>query len=134
MRVLVTGSRTWSRSVFIWTRLYELAIHAYSEFDTGQTLTVVHGDCSKGADRHARTWIQYQENKLWEPVTIIEEPHPADWKLGRRAGPIRNQHMVDLGADLCLAFMMPGSRGTADCVARARAAGIETRVFGEESA
>lgn len=134
MRVLVTGSRTWTKRTVIWWKLHELAIRAYGEYDTGHVLTVVHGDCPKGADRSVKQWLQFQAAELWTPVTIIEEAHPADWKLGRGAGPIRNQHMVNLGADLCLAFMMPGSRGTADCVARAREAGIETRVFtGEET-
>jgi hypothetical protein len=35
--------------------------------------------------------------------------------------------MVDLGADLCLAFPMPRSRGTWDCVRRAKKAGIVVR-------
>lgn len=49
----------------------------------------------------------------------------ADWEgLGRKAGPIRNQRMLDEGKpDLVVAF--PGDRGTADMVRRARDAGIE---------
>jgi len=53
----------------------------------------------------------------------------ADWKgLGRKAGPIRNQRMLDLRPefdllpDICL--VGPGGRGTADMTARAKAAGI----------
>ena len=51
--------------------------------------------------------------------------YQADWaSLGRRAGPIRNQRMLDEGKpDLVLAF--PGGRGTADMVRRAREAGVE---------
>ena len=50
----------------------------------------------------------------------------ADWDgLGRKAGPIRNQRMLDDGKpDLGIAF--PGGRGTADMVRRAREAGVET--------
>lgn len=41
------------------------------------------------------------------------ERHPANWELhGRSAGPIRNQKMLDLGADLVIAFPLdgPGTR------------------------
>ena len=51
----------------------------------------------------------------------------ADWRgLGWGAGFIRNQALVDLRPDACLAF--PGGRGTADTVRRCRAAGIPVRV------
>lgn len=56
---------------------------------------------------------------------ITEESHPADWENdGRGAGFIRNQRMVDLGADVCLAFVEGASRGTRDCMKRAGQAGI----------
>jgi len=52
-------------------------------------------------------------------MNITIEHYPADWdKLGRAAGPIRNQQMVDV-ADALVAF--PGGIGTADVSARARA-------------
>lgn len=61
------------------------------------------------------------------------ETHAADWNrqsdgsYDKGAGFKRNQKMVDLGADMCLAFFEKGSgnRGTSDCVARAEKAGIE---------
>lgn len=50
--------------------------------------------------------------------------YPADWLThGRSAGPRRNQLMIDESKpDLIIAF--PGGPGTADCLRRARAAGI----------
>lgn len=46
------------------------------------------------------------------------------------AGGVRNQEMVNLGGYLvCLAFPLAGSRGTWDCVARARVAGIPVEFF-----
>lgn len=42
---------------------------------------------------------------------------------GRRAGIIRNLYMVNLGADLCLAFIQNGSRG-ASCADAAEHASI----------
>jgi predicted Rossmann-fold nucleotide-binding protein len=56
---------------------------------------------------------------------IIEE-HDAKWeRYGKAAGPVRNQEMVNLGADLCIAF--PGGKGTRDCVQRCLAAGIPVK-------
>ncbi|GAA0586821.1 DUF2493 domain-containing protein [Halomonas salifodinae] len=54
---------------------------------------------------------------------------PADWSLGRRAGPLRNAEMVAYATHL-VAF--PGGRGTADCVRQAKEAGLVVRVVGEE--
>jgi len=72
---------------------------------------------ARGADSFAAQWAAAQE------VECVV--YPADWaNLGRAAGPIRNQQMLDEGRPtLVVAF--PGGRGTADMVRRARAAGIE---------
>ena len=58
------------------------------------------------------------------------EPHPYIGRLGRAGGPVRNQEMVDAGADVCLAFIAPDSRGARDCARRAEDAGIRTIRFG----
>lgn len=99
---------------------------------------VVHGACyppesygevmSEGKRRPdlSADWLAHQ---IAEELGWTDEPHPAEWhRLGPRAGPIRNQAMVDAGADVCLAFASPGSRGTWDCVRRAREAGIRVEV------
>jgi len=56
----------------------------------------------------------------------------ANWAgLGRKAGPIRNQEMLDQGRpNMVVAF--PGGRGTADMVRRARGAGVEVIEVGED--
>lgn len=87
----------------------------------GQPLTFVHG-CARGCD----TLV----DGIAELYRAVLERYPAEWdKYGKRAGPLRNAHMVSLGADICLAFPDPPSRGTADCIEKAWRAGIPVRVY-----
>jgi SLOG family YspA-like protein len=114
-RILITGSREWTNAGYI---AHMLAIAA--QFHPGAVL--VHGDC-RGADRIAA--------RIWSRWGLPTEPHPADWaRDGRAAGPIRNAAMVNAGADLCLAFLLPGSRGAVHCAELAEQAGITTKRFG----
>lgn len=143
-RVIVTGSRKWPSQDLVWEALGMVCCERLPD---GGTLTVVHGACPTGADYFAHTWFDLPTEP--EYVTV-EEPHPADWdacsvdcahaphrnRSGRMYCPVaghrRNRHMVWLGADLVLAFPLPGprtrSRGTWDCVKRAQAAGIPVEV------
>lgn len=120
-RLLATGSRRHTGKGFIWRVLDGyLAEHP--------DLVVVHGACypQKRSDGSradiSADWLVH----LWcQARGVPDEPHPADWQAhGDAAGPIRNQHMVDLGANECAAFPQPGSRGTHDCIRRAKTAGI----------
>jgi 3-keto-L-gulonate-6-phosphate decarboxylase len=94
-------------------------MHALLETTRGvhwNEVTVVHGG-AKGADTIAA--------ELATGFGMKVEAHLADWQAYHRAaGPLRNQKMVDLGADICLAFLMPDSKGTADCISKAEKAGI----------
>ena len=76
---------------------------------------------ARGADTLGAEWAKGQG--------IPCEVYMADWEgLGRKAGPIRNQRMLDEGKpDLVVAF--PGGRGTADMVRRAHAAGLAVLVI-----
>jgi hypothetical protein len=116
-RVLVTGSRFWPDEAPIYRALYQQRLIAAGP------MVIVHGDCPTGADAIADRW-----GRQFYTDTVIVEPHPADWAhWGKAAGPMRNQLMVDLGADICLAFPIvgPGGHsGTRDCMDKARAAGI----------
>ena len=77
-------------------------------------VTIVHG-AAPGADRLAAVEATLRG--------LDVEAHPAYWNAyGKAAGPIRNQRMLDAGAELVIAF--PGGRGTADMVRRSREAGI----------
>ena len=82
----------------------------------GPFAVVVHG-AAAGADSLGGDWATARGI----PVQVF----PADWDtLGRKAGPIRNQQMLDDGKpDLVVAF--PGGRGTAHMMRISREAGVE---------
>ncbi|MGH7922784.1 MAG: SLOG family protein [Candidatus Dormibacteraceae bacterium] len=84
---------------------------------------MIHGG-SPGADAIA--------GQVARELGILLRAHPADWKrFGRGAGPLRNQRMLEAEKpDLVIAFSMPASLtpGTADMVARARAADVPVEV------
>lgn len=129
-RVIVTGSRSFSDEQAVWVAL---AFYIAENCNDGDTLTVVHGDCPTGADSFAHTWCALLDAGDDLDVRVLEERHPADWdRYGKGAGPLRNREMVDLGADLVLAFPLPGprnlSRGTWDCIDAAAAHGIPVEV------
>lgn len=78
------------------------------------------GDCPTGVDRIVYDWAR---TMVLNHVEL--EVFKADWETyGKAAGPIRNQAMVDSGADVALVFIHGKSVGTKDCTRRARAAGI----------
>lgn len=133
MRVLVTGSRDWTDREIIRRALAEIAdSYPHSWDDDG--IVLVHGGCNlrrgghpttdppRGADAIAHT--------LWRSWGLATEMHKAEWVThGRAAGPIRNKFMVDLGADICLAFILDESPGATDCARRAREAGIPVHEY-----
>lgn len=85
----------------------------------GPTKVIV-GD-AKGADRWAAIWCEKRG------VDFIK--FTAEWdKLGKLAGPERNQRMVEMKPDAGLRF--PGGRGTADCCHRMSKAGVPVYEIG----
>lgn len=115
-RILVTGSRDWDD---VLTIEGALAMACYQNVPA----IIVHGACPKGADAIASRWT-----RTHRVIGLTEEMHPANWQwLGKRAGFVRNQLMVDLGADICLAFIKDGSRGSSHTATLAEEAGIHTR-------
>ncbi|MEC4016024.1 SLOG family protein [Streptomyces sp. H27-D2] len=116
-RILVTGSRAWTDALPI-----RQALAATAAAHT--PAVVVHGACPSGADLIAAHWVE----ECGAHFGATAEPHPALWQInGKRAGLIRNQLMVNLGADLCLAFIRDGSRGASHTARLATAAGIPVR-------
>ena len=118
-RILVTGSRDWTDRATILNAISD----AYRDLGCPNEVVLVQGECHLGgADEIAadicRAWG-------W-PV----EGHPAEMgPAGRVLGPKRNAEMVAMGADICLAFPLPSSRGTKNCMRLAREAGIPVRVY-----
>lgn len=116
--VLVTGSRHWPQSQahkVTWVLNTQLDLHYSAE-----RFIVKVGDCPTGVDRITNSWAR---TMVLNHVEL--EVFKADWKTyGKAAGPIRNQAMVDSGADVALVFLYGKSVGTKDCARRARAAGI----------
>lgn len=126
-RLLITGSRAHANPESVIRVLNK----TYTEF---APYILVNGDCPD-PDIHPDP-ILGLPNPLPESVDKIAqrwaylhgietEDHPADWEgYGKAAGPMRNKHMVYLGADICLGFPMPDSRGTFGCMKEAAKAGI----------
>jgi hypothetical protein len=107
-RVLVCGGRNYAdrRTVY---RALEI-MHAANPIEC-----LITGGAA-GADNLATDWARKEQ----VPFQVFN----ADWEtLGRKAGPIRNQQMLDEGKPhVVVAF--PGGRGTADMTERAKKAGV----------
>lgn len=124
-RILVTGWRFWPRPAAHVVRSTLTAVAAPALL-AGQPVVVVEGKCPRGGvDEYAFEWATFHAPNNVQPLRM-----PAHWDLhGKAAGPIRNQDMVNRGADICLGFPGPPTlkpSGTEDCMNRAREARILT--------
>lgn len=113
MRVLVCGGRDFADANLLDRTLNE--IHEKTPISC-----IIEGGAT-GADALAFRWASTGNR-------VGTELYAAEWSThGRKAGPIRNQRMLDEGKpDLVVAF--PGGKGTADMVAKARRAGVRVMV------
>ncbi len=125
MRVLVTGSRRWDDALTIRQALDAVAFAAIS--GGYARLIIVHGACANGVDAIADMWV-----RSWtvHELHVTAERHPALWREhGKRAGIVRNQKMVRLGADLVLAFIRDDSPGATHCAEVSGEAGLPLQIF-----
>lgn len=108
MNVIICGGRDYDRPRVVGAVLDRLA----ERFGLPDA---VFSGCAKGADQLGKQWARSRD--------VDVEWFPAQWKaLGKAAGPIRNQQMLDAGADAVVAF--PGGRGTEDMISKAEDAGV----------
>lgn len=113
-RILVCGSRNFNDEKLI---VRAFTIHG----ENGTENLIIHGGC-KGADQIAGSVAL--RNSWW--VTEC----PARWERGKKAGPIRNQAMLDeFHPDIVLAFPIGESKGTRGMIKLAERAGIPVEVF-----
>jgi YspA, cpYpsA-related SLOG family len=119
-RILVTGSRHWTDRCTIHRALLRATVGV----DPAR-IVVVHG-AAPGADSLAEQIVRSYGWRI--------EPHPANWPShGRSAGFRRNAAMVQLGADVVLAFAQHWDSGTGHCARLARDAGIHTEDWGVDT-
>jgi len=112
VKVLVCGGRDFTDRALLFRTLDEID-------GVIKISRILHGD-SRGADRLAGLWAADRN--------VLCAAYPADWKLnGLRAGPIRNELMIERGKpDLVVAF--PGGAGTADMVKKAMRAKVKVEI------
>lgn len=118
-RILVTGTRENSPRIrgLVW-QILDTATFWVGERGP---IIVVHGQCPiGGVDLDAADWATYRGHQT--------EAHPASRRGNRFLGPERNTEMVAAGADVCIGFPGPGSKGTWDCLRKAVDAGIPTHI------
>lgn len=131
MRILVTGSRTWAN-----TRIIRDALARVWHPNN----LLVHGGCPTGADALAQDcWTHWGGHVERHPTETVYQPCRDDChhqlrrdRNGRPYCPVppqrRNKHMVNLGADVCLAFIQSKSSGSIETARLARLAGIPVRL------
>lgn len=107
-----------SRDFQDYDRLCEVISEWCSEH--GSIDGIVSGGC-KGADTLAERYAA--DNKI--PMEI----HPPDWiRHGSRAGPVRNQKIVDSATHM-IAFPSRNGRGTQDSIRKAEKKGIAIQII-----
>jgi len=114
--ILVTGARDWTNVD---------RVRQVLESNTQFNPIIIHGDC-KGVDRIC--------GNVGESLGFEIRARPADWRLGRCAGVIRNSSMIEELLQLQLSEYrtcvltfhdaLDHSRGTKDCVKKALKAGL----------
>jgi hypothetical protein len=111
LKILVCGCRHYSNYSSIYSVLESF----------GADVTIISGAC-RGADKLAV--------EVAQKLGLSFREYPANWSLyGKKAGPIRNQQMLDMESpDLVIAFHpdIESSKGTKDMIRRAEYRGIQT--------
>lgn len=105
MRLLVSGYRKYTDRKVILQEILDI----FSQFPPDENHTIIHGGCLTGVDEVAHSLAL---EKGW-----VIEMYPADWSLGKCAGPIRNEQMITEGnPEFALLFVAPESKGTKNMI------------------
>ena len=105
MKILVCGGRDYYDENKIMEVLTDV-------IGLEKNVLVIHGACKTGTDSIVQ--------KFCDSYLVTTKPYPANWeKFGRRAGPIRNQQMLDDNPDIDVFIAFPGGAGTKDMVKKA---------------
>lgn len=127
-RLLITGSRTWDDYDAIKDAILDLMKELVAENpDLGKLpprawFNIVHGNCPKGADMLADHFAR-------TVLKLEPEIYNADWRIGKKAGFVRNARMVETMPDACLAFIRDRSKGATGCRDLAKGRGIPTETI-----
>jgi hypothetical protein len=115
---MVSGSRTWKDRAIIWADLDQMHAEARRR---GERMVLIHGECPRGADKHAEDWHQ---QRILEGATDLDiERYPPNRKLhGKRAEWLRNQAMVQSMPDRAYFYRHDESQGTTNALNLARSA------------
>jgi hypothetical protein len=109
LRLVIAGSRNFDDYDLLESTLNEfIEFHSIGDPDPG--VLIISG-LAKGADLLG---VQYANQKGYK----VEE-FPANWKLGRSAGPKRNLEMAK-SANSCIVFWDGVSKGTANMIELAK--------------
>lgn|SRR3954462_2672541 len=121
--ILITGSRTWDDYETICTKIIEVLTEYVEENPELKSapidwLTIMHGDCSQGADKLADIFAR-------DVLKCNIRKFGAQWNVyGKKAGYMRNFTMVSTMPDVCLAFIRDKSKGATGCYNLAKQKGI----------
>lgn len=138
LRLLVTGSRNWSREHLVHLKLNQALGRAGN-----RRVRLVHGGCPQGVDNFAQRW--YERERVFNNRLLDPDIYKADWNKGLSAGFRRNEQMVLDGAWGVLGFVAPcikprctrddgkphGSHGTMHCLKVAKARGLPIKAWKE---
>lgn len=123
-RIVTTGSRFWRQTILMFDVLEELTRHL-----NPKDVTIIHGKCDPTLNGDFVPWdvawnaggagyagADFFAEKFARLRGFHVEQFPADWSMGRQAGPIQNWAMLRSGADLCVGFLYRDSVGTRGCL------------------
>ena len=89
-----------------------------SEKSKTHNIVIISGTAN-GADKLGERYALEHDYKIWR--------FPADWSLGRKAGPIRNEKMSE-NANACIVFWDGQSRGSKNMIENAKRKNLTLRV------